>query len=115
MSAEQLQARHGAAEAALRAARRMGLSRLFLQVVAQEMPDSALVGLRLQESSEGVVARAAHICDPLCDLSAQRCLTALKVQAMLGRERRSPFTVAQLAAEGGDVRIHLVPVAPSFP
>jgi hypothetical protein len=104
-------ASHGVAEAALRAARRMGLSRLFLQVVAQEMPDDALVGLRLEESSDGVVARAAHVCDRGCDLSIHLCLTALKVQAVLGRDRRSPYAVAQLAAEGDDIRVHLVPVA----
>lgn len=110
MSEAHGRAQHGVAEAALRAARRMGMSRLFLQVVAQEMPDDSLIGLRFEDAREGVVARAAHVCDPGCDLSAHRCLTALKVQAMLGRDRRSPFTVTQLAAEGSDVRVHLVPL-----
>ncbi|MEA3144412.1 MAG: hypothetical protein QOG31_1736 [Thermoplasmata archaeon] len=104
-------ARTGIAEATLRAARRMGLSRLFLQIVAQEMPDDALVGLRLEESPTAVVARAAHVCDTTCDLSAHRCLTALKMQSLLGRERRSPFAVAHLEAEGDDIRVHLVPLA----
>lgn len=98
------------ADATLRAARRMGLSRLFLQVVAQEMPDDALAGLRIEDTRAGVVAHAAHLCDPGCDLTAHHCLTALKVQAMVGRDRRSPFTVAGLAADGDRVRVHLVPL-----
>ncbi|MEA3202691.1 MAG: hypothetical protein QOI63_357 [Thermoplasmata archaeon] len=104
-------AHHGIGDATLRAARRMGLSRLFLQLVAQEMPDDALVGLRLEESPDAVVARAAHLCDAGCDLSAHACLTALKMQALLGRERKSPFAVTHLAAEGDGIRVHLVPLA----
>ena len=107
---------HGAAtssvaQATLRAARRLGLSRLFLQVVAQELPDDALVDLRLEDTPGLTIARAVHVCDGSCDLSAQRCLTALKVQAMVGRQRRSPFAVAKLALEGSDIRVHLVPLA----
>jgi hypothetical protein len=98
------------AEAALRAARKMGLSRLYLQLVAQEVPDSALVGLRIEDSAGLTVARAAHACGEACDLTAQRCITALKLQALIGRQRRSPFAVSQLAAEGNVIRVHLVPI-----
>ncbi|HUR61901.1 MAG TPA: hypothetical protein VM286_06000 [Candidatus Thermoplasmatota archaeon] len=99
------------ADASLRAARKMGLSRLFLQMVAQEVPDSALVGLRIEDTPGLTVARAAHACDADCDLSAHHCITALKLQALVGRQRRNAFLLAQLAAEGSDIRVHLVPLA----
>ncbi|HEX2066343.1 MAG TPA: hypothetical protein VHI93_05970 [Candidatus Thermoplasmatota archaeon] len=111
MTPELTLARQGVTEATLRAARRMGLSRLFLQVVAQEMPDGALVGLRVEESAAGVVARAMHVCDAGCDLAAERCLTALKLQALLGRERKAPFAVAHVAREGDALQVRLVPLA----
>lgn len=104
-------ARQALAEATVRAARRMGLSRLFLQVVAQELPDDAVAGLRIEPDRDGaVVARAAHACDPGCDGSAHHCVTALKVQALVGRQRKSPFEVADLAREGDAIRVRLVPV-----
>jgi hypothetical protein len=108
MSEASGRARHGIADATLRAARRMGLSRLFLQLVAQEMPDDTLLRLRIEESPDALVARTQHICDPGCDLTAHSCLTALKVQSLLGRERKSPYAVAHLAAEGDDIRVRLV-------
>jgi hypothetical protein len=103
-------ARAGVAEAALRAARRLGLSRLFLQTVAQEVPDDALLGLRIEDMAGRTVARAAHLCDKGCDLAAHHCVTALKLQAMVGRQRKVPYSVARLAAEGSDVRVELVPL-----
>jgi hypothetical protein len=111
MSEDRGRARHRAAEATLRAARRMGLSRLFLQAVAHEMPDDTLVGLRLEETPDAVVARATHLCDPACDLTAHHCLTALKMQSLLGRQRSNPYEVTQLSTEGDDLRVRLVPLA----
>lgn len=98
------------AAASLRAARKMGLSRLFLQLVAQEVPDNAVEGLRVDDTPGLTVARATHGCDRDCDLSAHSCITALKLQSMLGRQRRLPFALTQLAAEGADIRVHLVPI-----
>ncbi|MEA3203972.1 MAG: hypothetical protein QOI63_1652 [Thermoplasmata archaeon] len=111
MSEASGRASRGIADATLRAARRMGLSRLFLQLVAQEMPDDILRGLRIEESPDTLVARAHHLCAPGCDLTAHTCLTALKMQSLLGRERKSPYAVSHLAAEGDDVRVHLVRLA----
>jgi hypothetical protein len=95
--------------AALRAARRLHLSRLFLQVMAQEMPDSAVAPLRIDETADALTARAPHLCGGTCDLTAHGCLTALKVQAMVGRDRKSPFAIATLAPDGDHLRVRLVP------
>ena len=96
--------------AALRAARRMGVSRLFLQAMAQEMPDGALVDLRLEETHGCVVARVRHLCVAGCDLSPAHCLTALKLQALVGRQRRTPHAIVAVALEDEVLRVELVPL-----
>jgi hypothetical protein len=99
------------ASAMVNAARKLGLEGTFLRIAAEELPDSGwTVHTETDTAGRGVMATAAHACVTDCCPADGKCLTALKVEQVVSRERGRPYVIASVRLRSRKLLVRLKPL-----
>jgi hypothetical protein len=99
------------ADAACRAARKLGNKGFFLRVIATELGEHWLDPIRESEVEGGLEITVPHRCRVACGLSEDSCLTAIKAEEIISQRRKKFYNVETMKAIGAELVIRLVPAS----